>query len=151
MNELEGNKIENLKKLKQLLDDKAISEKEYAQLKNEILPKHKEEISSLTNSNNKNNKGLITLKFKGQWFLFDAKTKLFVNGQLHSIHSTKKGFTAAIPVDSEKITLKVVLAGIKSTEFKMEELVLGKNYLMELKYDTAWGRYSTTYKFSENG
>ena len=99
----------------------------------------------------KKKKGSLDISFDGQWFLFDAKTKLIINDELHSIHSTKKGFYVSIPIQKESITLKVVLAGIKSTIFELEELELDKNYHLGLIYDTVWGKYSNEFNFTENG
>ena len=96
-------------------------------------------------------KGRLDISFDGQWFLIDAKTKLIINGELHSTHSTKKGFYVSIPIQKESITLKVVLAGIKSTIFELEELDLNKEYHLGLIYDTMWGKYSNEFNFSENG
>jgi len=152
MNELDENIIENLKQIKFFFDDGIISEKEYSILKAEILsPKSEENPSLHLKENFKNKKGVLTLKFDGQWFLFDTKTKLFVNNQLHSTLSTKNGFRVEIPLNSNSITIKLLLSGIKSTEFEIEELVKGKKYSMDLAYDTIGGRYSSKYKFSENG
>jgi len=152
MNELDENIIDNLKKIKFFFDDGIISEKEYSILKAEILSLKSEVNPSLHPKENfKNKKGVLILKFDGQWFLFDAKTKLFVNNKLHSTHSTKKGFRVEIPLNSNSITIKLLLSGIKSTEFEIEELVSGKKYSMDLAYDTTGGRYSSKYKFSENG
>ncbi len=95
--------------------------------------------------------GVLNIKFNGQWFLFDAKTKLFVNGILHSTHSTKNGFDVDIELTSDKISLKLVLAGTKSTTYELSELDLNKNYKMELEYNNTWGRYSNKFNFIENG
>ncbi len=152
MNELNENIIENLKEIKLFFDGEIISEKEYSILKAEILSLKSEVNPSLHPKENfKNKKGVLILKFDGQWFLFDTKTKLFVNNHLHSTHSTKNGFRVEIPLNSNSITIKLLLSGIKSTEFEIEELLNNKKYSMDLSYDTIRGRYSSKYKFSENG
>lgn len=95
--------------------------------------------------------GTITVRFSGKWFIFDYKTKLFVNGTLHSTHSTKKGFNVSIPIQSDNIILKLVLGGMKSTTYELQELEKNKNYVMELTYSELWGRYSTKFNLWENG
>ncbi len=104
-------------------------------------------------TNNKKGKtnGNLRVSFGGQWFLFDSKTKIFVNNELHSTHSTKKGFLAIIPIESNSIQLKVVLGGIKSTVFEIDELNLGTNYFLELFYDDFRGRYSNDFNLKEYG
>jgi hypothetical protein len=148
-------KLENLKKLKQLLDDGVLSEKEYSEMKNEILSKTDDDVKSSLDTpvkeNKKNKTGILTVGFKGQWFLFDAKTQLFVNNVLHSTHSTKQGFSVQIPITSEKISIKVVLMSIKSTVYDLEELDKSKDYSLGLIYDTAWGKYSNKFNIVENG
>ena len=148
-------KLENLKKLKQLLDDGVLSEKEYSEMKNEILSKTDDDVKSSLNTpvkeNKKNKTKILTVGFKGQWFLFDAKTQLFVNNVLHSTHSTKQGFSVQIPITSEKISIKVVLMSIKSTVYDLEELDKSKDYSLGLIYDTAWGKYSNKFNIVENG
>jgi hypothetical protein len=150
-------KLENLKKLKQLLDDGALSGEEYSKMKNEILSNVDEEIKPSLDADIKENKkvkktktGILTVSFKGQWFLFDAKTQLFINNVLHSTHSTKNGFRVEIPIASEEISIKVVLMSIKSTEYKLEELDKSKDYSFGLIYDSAWGKYSNKFNIVEN-
>ncbi|RDI50479.1 SHOCT domain-containing protein [Flavobacterium glaciei] len=148
-------KLENLKKLKQLLDDGVLSEKEYSEMKNEILSKTDDDVKSSLETpiteNKKNKTGTLTVGFKGQWFLFDAKTQLFVNNVLHSTHSTKQGFSVQIPISSESISIKVVLMSIKSTVYELEELDKSKDYSLGLIYDSAWGKYSNKFNIVENG
>lgn len=151
-------KLENLKKLKQLLDDGVLSEKEYSQMKNEILSKTDNDVKSSLDTpakekkkDKKNKSGILTVGFKGQWFLFDAKTQLFVNDVLHSTHSTKQGFSVQIPISSEKISIKVVLMSIKSTVYELEELDQSKDYSLGLIYDSAWGKYSNKFNIVQNG
>ena len=146
------NKLEDLQKLKSLLDEGILTEEEFLKMKKEIL-------STGTNKEIKNQSeetapvitGNLNIRFAGEWFLFDANTKLFVNGQLHSTHSTKKGFNVDVKINSEKILLKLVLAGMKSTIYEIDELDASKGYSMELIYSNTWGRYSNKFKLIENG
>jgi hypothetical protein len=151
-------KLENLKKLKILFDDGILSENEYSEMKNEILSKSNNQISAskklsiesiITSPQSKN--GVLTVSYPGRYFLFDAKTKLYVNNELHSTHSTKKGFSVKIPIDFESVTLKVAILDSQSTSYEIEELDMVKNYSMELIYDIVWGKYSDKFNFSENG
>lgn len=151
-------KLKSLKKLKQLLDDGVLSEKEFSEMKIQILSKTADEENSAQNLNvtekkevqQKRNR-ILTISFSGQWFLFDAKTKLFVNNDLHSIHSTKQGFNVRIPIITDKISIKVVLASIKSTVYELEGLDKSKDYTLSLIYDVNWGRYSKKFNIIENG
>ena len=151
-------KLENLKKLKKLFDDGVLSEKEYSEMKNEILSKSDNETKPLQNLNveqkkesQQNKNGVLTVSFGGQWFLFDAKTKLFVNDELHSTHSIKNGFSVKIPIVSDKMVIKVVLMSIKTTIYELEELDKSKDYSFGLIYDTVWGKYSDKFNLTENG
>src|SRR5665213_2464629 len=92
-----------------------------------------------------------TQPYDDQWFLFDAKTKLFVNDELHSTHSIKNGFNVKIPIVSDKMVIKVVLMSIKTTIYELEELDKSKDYSFGLIYDTVWGKYSDKFNLTENG
>lgn len=142
-------KLENLKKLKQLFDNGVLSEKEFFELKNEILSKVDGEIKSSRHLNFEQNieskqikNGFLTVSFDGQSFTFDAETKLFINDELHSKHSTINGFSVEIPILSDKMEIKVVLMSIKTTIYELEELDKSKDYFFGLIYDNVWGRYS---------
>lgn len=152
------NKIENLKKIKKLFDDGILSEKEFSEMKNEILTKNNSTIKSSENMYESVRKevlqiksGVLTISFGGHWFLFDLKTKLFIDGGLHSTHSTKNGFTVKIPIESDNITLKLQIMELESTIFEIEDLDIQKNYSMIVKYSRMWGKYSSKFNFSENG
>ena len=151
-------KIENLKKLKLLFDDGILTEKEFSEMKYEILTKIDNEIIPSGNvyknhykESPKIKSGVLTISFAGQWFLFDAKTKLFINDELHSTHSIKNGFSVDIPILSDKLTIKVVLMSIKTTVYELEELDKTKDYSFGLIYDMAWGKYSNKFNLYENG
>jgi|LakMenEpi05May12_1017382.scaffolds.fasta_scaffold05026_1 hypothetical protein len=151
-------KLENLKQLKQLFDDGILSEKEFSEMKNEILTKNDNEI--ITSKNlyenirkevKQVNNGFLTVSFAGQWFLFDAKTRVFVNSDLHSTHSTKNGFSLKIPIESDCISLRLEINELESTTFEIEDLDIKKNYTMLVEYSRIWGKYSSKFNFSENG
>jgi hypothetical protein len=151
-------KLENLKKLKQLFDDGILSEIEFFEMKNEILTKNDNETKSSENlfenvrlESKQIKKGVLTISFGGQWFLFDASTKLFINDAFHSTHSIKKGFSVEIPIESDKLIIKVVLMSIKTTIYELEELDKTKDYSFGLIYDNAWGKYSNKFNLEENG
>lgn len=105
--------------------------------------------ANTTTVSTENKKGILTIRFPGQWFLIDAKTEIFVNGILHSENSTKNGFNVEIPIETENKTIKVVLLGLRSTSFDLTDLKITKNYLLELKYDNTWGKYSDKPNLSE--
>lgn len=149
------NFIEDLQKLKKLFDEGALTEKEFTDMKNEMLINRTknspiDDVDKIGNSKT----GILSIRFEGQWFLFDVKTKLFVNHEFHSSHSTKNGFNVDIPISSNKIFLKVVLAGFRSTTYEIEDLDPSKNYIMELTYSDFLGKYSNNfnlrYQINEN-
>ncbi|MCG3165159.1 MAG: hypothetical protein POELPBGB_00921 [Bacteroidia bacterium] len=150
-------KLENLKKLKKLLDDNVITEKEYSEMKNEILGKSENEIPSSNFANNESKKetqqkknGSLTLSFGGVWLLVDWKTYILVNNELHSTHSIKKGFTEIIPINAESMILTINI-GAMSTTYELEELNQQKNYSMELSYSRVSSKFDDKFNFSENG
>ncbi|PCI98009.1 MAG: hypothetical protein COB15_06655 [Flavobacteriales bacterium] len=150
-------KITELKNLKLLLDEGAITKNEFESLKSEILNKEvvekpiKEVILEQPKETVKKVKGAINISFEGQYFLFDTKTKIFIDGVEHSSHSTKSGFSVDIPIESDIMNIKVSLGGVKSTTYDLTELDLFKKYYLRLSYDTTWGKYSKKINFSENG
>lgn len=153
-------KIQELTKLKGLLDNGIIDQKEYEKMKADILNQGANTPSGTVSSNtnlaaekvpNPIKKGSLKISFGGQWFLFDAKTKLFIDDKLHSSHSTKQGFSIDVPIEKSKLNIKVMLGGMKSTTYQIDELELNKQYELELIYDNTWGKYSKKFNFSENG
>ena len=148
-------KLTELKNLKSLLDEGAISKNEFETLKSEILGKEEVEQPLLEESIEqpketvKKVNGAINISFEGQYFLFDTKTKIFIDGIEHSSHSTKSGFSVDIPVKRDTMNIKVSLGGMKSTTYDLSELDLFKKYYLRLSYDTTWGKYSKKIIFSE--
>lgn len=150
-------KLENLKKLKQLFDNGVLSEKEYSDLKNDVLSKNDNSVKPEERFNEKPQKnckiknGNFILSFKGNWSLFDAKTKIFINNELCFTESTKNGFEVSFPIESAQIKLKMVVGGVNSTIFDIKEIELHKNYKMELSFDRTCGKYNNNFKIIENG
>lgn len=93
--------------------------------------------------------GVINITFAGQWFVMDAKTKIYVENNLHSTHSTKEGFNAEIPITSSYMNIKVEISGIKSTTYTLQNLDPQKGYIMQLAYNDTWGKYSKEYNLIE--
>ena len=123
-------KIDDIKNLKRLLDEKVIDQQEFDKLKNEILGTSKTEDKTsekdATKEHNSVNpdsptKGMLTVSYAGRWFLIDAKTKITINGVYHSTHSTKKGFSVDIPIQSESMTVKATLGSVKTRVFELNE------------------------------
>lgn len=100
---------------------------------------------------NENNTGILTLAYPGQWFLVDMKTKIKVNGQEHSTHSIKKGFTVDLPITSATMQIEVALGGIKSTKYELAGLDTATNYTMNLNYSDTMGKFSKDYKLVKEG
>jgi hypothetical protein len=153
-------KIEELKKLKQLLDDGVISENEFQSLKNEILNNDAETSRVLQDveklkldevTKNEASYGTLTVRYNGRWFLFDPKTIIKVNGIIHSKHLTKKGFSVNIPIKSQSINLEVTVNNTVLTVYNLNDLKEELNYNLELKFDMQSGGYSNKYKLTENG
>ena len=51
--------------------------------------------------------GTLTIKWEGQWMLFDAKIHVCVNGDTVGSYSFKKGFEVSVPITSEKMLIGV--------------------------------------------
>lgn len=139
-------KIQEISKIKKLLDDGALTPNEFEKLKTEIL-NGDTEVSTLEKKETQLEQTKITIIFKGQWFLFDAKTSIYVDGELISVESTKKGFEVVVPLKSPEMKIKVELGGMKSTTYELSEIDMTKNCLFELIYDNMWGKYSKGYGF----
>jgi hypothetical protein len=96
-------------------------------------------------------KGKFTLGFKGSWSLFDAKTKIFINNELLFTESTKNGFEVSFPIQNSEIKVKLLVGGINSTVYNIEEIELHKNYKLTLNFDKTSGKYSNQFNIVENG
>lgn len=146
-------KIESLIKLNELLNSGSISQEEYQKLKEDLIrsvsPIQKDELNTTAESFVKHS-GSLTIYFSGIWLLFDAKTKIFIDGKLHSIQSTKKGFEIKIPLKLPDLKIELIFMGMKTTRIELSELNTAKNYIIELEYDSNWGKYSDKINLLEN-
>jgi len=105
-------------------------------------------VSIISSVNNENKEQTLSITWDGQFFLFDVKTELYINGVFHSKQSTKKGFNVTIPLDNSNIKVKLTLLGLKSTELNLN--VDPKfSYKMKIFYDTVWGKYSDKYELKQ--
>ncbi len=138
-------KIKELTELKNLLDNGVINIDEFQTLKNEILSKSSD---SYAENPSTNKKGTIALSYGGQYFLFDVKTEIYINGKFHSKQSTKNGFHIIIPIESNSITIKLGLMGMKSSIYELTALDISKNYIITFFYDKMWGRYSSNFNIT---
>ena len=93
--------------------------------------------------------GILQVTFPGQWFLVDAKTKIFVNGAYHSTHSTKEGFSIEVPLTKNPLELKLVI-GMKNTKYELANLDPNRNYILTLEYSDSSGKYSSKFKLIES-
>ncbi len=145
-------KIQKLIQLKELLDSGGISEQEYGTLKNELLSTDNDTKESHNNTIGveRTTNGSVTLSYPGVWLLFDAKIKIIINKELHSVQSAKKGFEVTIPLDSDSLDIELVFMGIKSTKIQVTQLDKRKNYTIELEYDSNWGKISNEINLIEN-
>ncbi len=145
-------KIQKLIQLKELLDSGGISEQEYGTLKNELLSTDNDTKESHNNTIGveRTTNGSVTLSYPGVWLLFDAKIKIIINKELHSVQSAKKGFEVTIPLDSDSLDIELVFMGIKSTKIQVTQLDKRKNYTIELEYDSSWGKISNEINLIEN-
>jgi hypothetical protein len=130
-----------------------LTEKEYSEMKNEILSNNKKPQNNIEVDEpqiNNEKWGAITLEFKGIFVLIDAEVKIIVNDELHSKESFKKGFRTKVPIteDSMKFRLKMSLA---EKEFTVSELKKETFYLIELDYSRIKGEFSDNFKLTENG
>ena len=51
--------------------------------------------------------GKLTIKFDGQWMLFDAKINIRVNESQRGSFSFKKGFEVTVPINSNRLLVDV--------------------------------------------
>ena len=105
-------------------------------------------VSSMSAVNVENKEQTLSIIWKGQFFLFDVKTEVSINGAFHSKQSTKKGFNILIPLDNNNIKVKLSLLGLKSTELNLN-LDTKFSYEMEIFYDSFWGKYSDKYELKQ--
>ena len=145
-------KNQKLIQLIELLDTGGISEQEYGTLKNELLSTDNDTKESHNNTIGveRTTNGSVTLSYPGVWLLFDAKIKIIINKELHSVQSAKKGFEVTIPLDSDSLDIELVFMGIKSTKIQVTQLDKRKNYTIELEYDSNWGKISNEINLIEN-
>ncbi len=98
--------------------------------------------NSIPKTTTSNTKNTLKFIFKGEWFLIDAKTDVYVNDTFATKGSVKDGFqfeienTAILPV----IKLKNLLT---SKTIALPTLDINKSYLIELEYSRIWGNYSS--------
>jgi hypothetical protein len=104
--------------------------------------------SNLSTSINQNKEKTLSIIWKGQYFLFDIKTEIFINGVFHSKQSTKKGFNIKTPLCNDLIKVKLSLFGLKSTELNLN-IDTKHSYQMEIFYDTTWGKYSNKFELKQ--
>jgi hypothetical protein len=105
-------------------------------------------VSINSHSANENKEQTLSIIWEGQFFLFDVKTEIFINGVFHSKQSTKKGFNITIPLSNELIKVKLSLLGLKSTELNLN-IDPKHSYQMKVSYDTAWGKYSDKFELKQ--
>ncbi|MFN3756686.1 MAG: zinc ribbon domain-containing protein [Flavobacterium sp.] len=105
-------------------------------------------VSTVSAINIENKEQTLSIIWEGQFFLFDVKTEVYINGAFHSKQSTKKGFNIVIPLDNNNIKVKLSLLGLKSTELNLN-LYTKFSYEMEIFYDTIWGKYSDKYELKQ--
>jgi hypothetical protein len=105
-------------------------------------------VSIILSDNNENKEQTLTIIWDGQFFLFDVKTEIAINGSFHSKQSTKKGFSITIPLENESIKIKLSLLGLKSTELNLNTDPKF-SYKIKVFYDTVWGKYSDKYELKQ--
>lgn len=93
--------------------------------------------------------GKLILKFKGQFFLFDIKTKIYINGKFHSKQSTKRGFQIEIPIDKDAMNIKASIGGFRNSNYSIKDLNIYKTYVASLHYNTILGQYSNQLDITE--
>lgn len=84
----------------------------------------------------------LILKFKGQFFLFDVKTKIYIDDVFHSKQSTKRGFQVEIPLTKSNMKIKVSIGGIRNSTYNLSDLDPNSTYVVSLHYNTILGQYS---------
>lgn len=104
----------------------------------EVSESLNEDLSSNTASNlsneivaNPTDNPELRVVFKGKYFIFDGKTKLYINGVFHSKQSIKKGFDIKVPINNSNMDIS--LKHPKSTEIPLV-LDVNYSYILEIFY-----------------
>jgi len=143
-------KLDNLKKLKSLLESNVITESEYSKMKEEILnPSTPDVVSKKTEVPKK--EGVMTVSFAGQFALIDMKVHLYINEQFHSTQSYRKGFSVKVPLTVDKLQVEVKnisITGTNSTIYEFEDFEQGRDYLLELSFDALSSRFHKDFNLS---
>jgi hypothetical protein len=84
---------------------------------------------------------VIKVVFKGEWFLVDAFTEVYLNERLILKSSVKKGFNFEIDNVEHLPEIKFKIP-LKKKILEIPTLNLNKNYLIEIEYSRIWGNYS---------
>lgn len=96
-------------------------------------------IQSINNTNG----STLTIIYKGKYFLFDRKTKIFFNDIFHSEQSIKNGFEISIPITEEKNILKIEYPKTTLIHLELEKEF---SYEIEIFYDEDLDKFSDKYK-----
>lgn len=143
INNISMNTLEELGKLKKLLDDGVITDNEFISMKRDILRNSKNTNESTGSEQLVEDEipPRFIIKFKGQFFLWDVKTRIYINGELLFTESTTRGFEVEFPLEESKLEIKVMLGKMKTNIYKIEDLDVSKSYRMLLIYDNGLGKY----------
>ena len=87
----------------------------------------------------------IKFTFKGEWFLVDANTSIYLDGKLKLKGSLKNGFN--FEIENNKVLPEIKLKFLfHSKVLEIPELDISKNYLIEIEYSRLWGNYCASPK-----
>jgi hypothetical protein len=84
----------------------------------------------------------LHITWEGLWMLFDAKVRIYVDNEIQFEGSFKEGFNFSFPISKDALDIEVKLGSMKTTKFTVTELTPSKNYKINLKYNSTWGKFS---------
>jgi len=130
------------------LEEEVVTESTDNTKKSELLNDTSSDIKTNLHTQNITNPTVnpeLRILFKGKYFLFDGKTKLYINGLFHSKQSIKKGFDITVPIDNSKVN--ITLMHPKSTEIPLL-LDTNHSYILEVYYDDDLDKFSDNYQLT---
>lgn len=150
-------KLDELKKMKELFDSGMISKEELNILKVDLLssdeiPNKNLNLSSKNSDIQKPN-GVLKITYKQMFFLFYPNYSLKIDGVNLPHINIGKNYAVEIPIKKNNYDFKIEysLFGIfkSKTDIHINNLDLYKNYIVEITYDRYAGSFSDKYTIYE--
>lgn len=111
-----------------------------------ILTESKSTTTSILSKDNDNKSSILHIVWEGMWMLIDAKVKIYIDNEFKFEGSFKDGFDYPMLISKECYDIEIKLGSMKTTKFKVNELLSSKNYCINLQYNSIWGKFSKDIK-----